>query len=58
MHQVIDDTTESFVIRIGPLMKKALEEQKKIIKDFTYDCCNVSDLEAGEILAKKFLRLV
>ena len=59
MRQVNEETTEgSFVVRIGPLMKEALEEQKKIIKEVTYDVCNPSDFEAGEIIAKKFLKMI
>jgi len=46
---------EDFTIRIGPLLKKVIEKQKEQIKEATYDICNPSDYEAGEIIAKKFI---
>lgn len=49
---------EEFTIRIGPLLKQVMEQQKEQIKEATYDCVKPSDLETGEILAKKFLKIV
>jgi len=44
---------DSSVIRIGPKLKLILEEQKKRIREVTYNCVEPSDYEAGEIIAKK-----
>jgi len=44
---------EMFIVRIGPLLMKKLEEQKQRIKVVTYDCVGASHYEAGEIIAKK-----
>ncbi len=44
---------ETYVAKIGPLLKEVLNRQRKIIKEATYDVCNSSDWEAGEIIAKK-----
>jgi len=49
---------EEFTIRIGPLLKAVLEQQKKQIKQATYDCVEPSDYEAGEIIAKKITNQV
>ncbi len=46
---------EEFTVRIGAKLKGLLQEQKNKIKEATYNCVNPSDLEAGEILAKKLL---
>lgn len=46
---------KEYTIRIGENLRKVLDQQKKQIKDVTYNCVNPSDLEAGEIIAKKFL---
>jgi len=46
----------SFVIRIGKKMREVLDLQKKQIEEATYDIIEASDYEAGEILAKKFLK--
>lgn len=47
---------EGYIIRIGPKLKKVLDMQKKIIRELTYDVCNSSDYEAGEIIADKILK--
>ena len=44
---------EEYTIRIGPLLKKLLDEQMESIKDATYNVCTPSYWEAGEIIAKK-----
>ncbi len=44
---------EEHTIRIGPLLKKILDEQMESIKDATYDVCDTSYWEAGEVIAKK-----
>lgn len=49
---------EEYIIKVGPLMIKALEQQKKKIADVTYNVCKSSFYEAGEILAKKILGLI
>ena len=46
---------EEYTIRIGKKLKLVLEQQKKQISEATYNCVNPSDLEAGEIVAKKIL---
>ena len=52
-----EKSRELFVIRIGVLLRKVLDEQKKQIKEATYGVCESSDYEAGEIIAKKFLKI-
>ncbi len=49
---------KEYTVRIGEKLRKVLDMQKKQIKEATYDCVNPSDYEAGEILAKKFLKEV
>ncbi len=44
---------ETHVVKIGPLLKKVLDRQKELIKKATYDVCESSHWEAGEIIAKK-----
>lgn len=44
---------ESYVVKIGPILKKVLDKQRELIRDATYDVCDSSDWEAGEIIAKK-----
>ncbi len=44
---------EEFRVRIGPLLKKVLDKQLSQIKNATYDVCDASYWEAGEIIAKK-----
>lgn len=46
-------TKESFVVKLGPLMKKLLDKQVESVKKATYNTCDVSYWDAGEILAKK-----
>ena len=47
---------KSFVVEIGPLLKKILDKQKEIIKEATYDCVKASHYEAGEMIAKKVVQ--
>lgn len=47
------DKKEEFTVRIGPLLKKTLDLQVKLIRDATYNVCDSSYWEAGEIIAKK-----
>lgn len=49
---------EEYKIRIGPLLKKVLDEQMRGIKEVTYDVCKTSYYEAGEIVAKKVMGIV
>lgn len=44
---------EEFTIRIGPLLIEVLKKQLEQIKKATYDVCDTSYWEAGEIIAKK-----
>jgi len=46
---------EGYNTRIGPLLKKLFEKQKKIVKETTWGCMNPSDYEVGEIIAKKII---
>jgi hypothetical protein len=48
---------EEYVIRVGPLLNKVLEQQIKSAKNATYDVVKISTYEAGEIIAKKVLGL-
>ena len=52
------DKRKEFVVKIGEKLREVLNQQKKQIKEATYDCVNPSDYEAGEIIAKKFLKEV
>ncbi len=47
---------QEYTVRIGEKLRKVLDQQKKQIEEATYDCVKPSDLEAGEIIAKKFLK--
>lgn len=47
------DKREFFIAKIGPLLRKVLDKQRENIKNETYEICDSSDWEAGEILAKK-----
>lgn len=47
---------EEFVIKIGAKLRSVIDKQKEQIKEATYNCVNPSDYEAGEIIAKKFLK--
>ena len=44
---------KEYTIRIGPLLKGVINKQKDKVKAVTYECVDVSDYEAGEIIAKK-----
>ena len=44
---------KEYVIRIGPMLKKVLNQQKARIKEAAYDIVEASDWEAGEIIAMK-----
>ncbi len=52
-----DKKTIEFTIRVGPRLREVLDQQKKQIKEATYDCVKPSDWEAGEIIAKKILKI-
>lgn len=54
---VEEKITKEFTIRIGPLLRKVLDQQKKQIIEATYNCVKPSDLEAGEIVAKKIFNI-
>ena len=47
---------KEYTVRIGPLLRKALDMQKSQLREATYDVVECSDYEAGEILAKKLLK--
>jgi len=49
------DKREQYVCKIGPLLRSILDRQKENITKQTYDVCDSSDWEAGEILAKKLI---
>lgn len=44
---------QKFIVRIGPELKKVLDEQLKSIREVTYGISDSSYWEAGEIIAKK-----
>ena len=46
---------KEYTIRIGEKLRKVLDQQKKQVEEATYDCVKPSDLEVGEIIAKKVL---
>ena len=48
---------EEHSVKFGPLLRRALDEQRESIRQATYDVCESSDYEAGEIIAKKVLNL-
>ena len=56
MAEEIKTKREEYSVRIGPLLKKALDKQKENIKKVTYDCVESSDYDAGEIIAKKIIQ--
>ena len=47
---------EEYTVRIGSNLRKVLDKQKEIIKQFTYGIAEPSDWEAGEIIADKVLK--
>ena len=49
----MEEESETTIARIGPKLRKVLDDQKERIKEVTMDCINASDYEAGEIIAKK-----
>ena len=51
-----DKIKKEFTIRIGIKLRQVLDQQKDQIREATYNCVKPSDLEAGEILAKKILK--
>ena len=55
---MVEEKRKEFVIKIGEKLREVLDLQKNQIKEATYDCVNPSDYEAGEIIAKKFLKEV
>ena len=44
-----------FSVTIGEKLKNCIEKQKKSIKEATYGVIDVSDYNAGEVLAEKIL---
>ena len=48
---------KEYIVKIGVLLRRALDKQRESIKEATYDVCESSDYEAGEIIAKKVLNL-
>lgn len=50
--------TKEYTVRIGEKLRAVLDKQKKQIKEATYNCVEPSDLQAGEIIAKKILNEV
>ena len=56
MEEKTIEKREEYSIRIGPLLKKALDKQKDNIKKVTYECVAASDYDAGEIIAKKLIQ--
>ena len=51
-----EEKRKEFIVKIGEKLRQVLDMQKKQIAEATYDCVKPSDYEAGEIIAKKFLR--
>lgn len=51
----MDEVKETSVIRIGKVLREVLDKQKQRIKEVTMNSINASDLEAGEIIAKKVI---
>lgn len=46
---------KEFTVRIGELLRNVLDKQKENIKVATEGCVLPSDLEVGEMIAKKIL---
>lgn len=49
---------KEYMVQIGELLMQVLEEQREKIREVTYDSVKPSYYEAGEILAKKVLKMV
>lgn len=47
---------DEFTIKIGPLLKKILEQQKENIVKAGFGCLKPSEYDAGEIIAKKIMQ--
>ena len=50
-----EEKLKEYTVRIGVKLRKVLDQQKQQIEEATYNCVKPSDLQAGEIIAKKFL---
>ena len=51
----MEEELKEFTVRIGPKLRKVLDDQKERIKEVTMDSITASDYEAGEIIAKKVI---
>ena len=53
---MVEEKIKEFTVRIGIKLRSVLDQQKKQISEATYNCVKPSDLQAGEIIAKKILK--